>query len=167
MARTLGSHLKKNPLISPLILSVENVSSASLAILGIIVSARDGISAIFVGIFIFSKLRVKSEGFTNVKNRENPKPPINILINTRYKITQPPKAKDSPPTITMIGERAQRMLNEPLMFLKIITSLIIKIKRKARIQFLFKIINPNCIEIIRIPIIGWIFNLSGLYRNPS
>jgi len=71
------------PLISPLNKSVLNVSSASLAILGIIIKAKEGIIAIFELICKFSKERVKSEGLTKAKNKENPNPPMRNREITR------------------------------------------------------------------------------------
>ncbi len=156
IANTLGNHLRKNPLISPLIFKVVKVSSASFAILGIIINANEGIIATFAGIFILSKLLVKSDGLTIEKNNEKPRPPIKTLINILYIKIHPLKKYVNNPKTTIIGRRAHKMLKAPRMFLKMIFSRIMNISRSVNTQFLFKIRKPNCIEIISTPTKGLI-----------
>ena len=133
-----------------------NVSSESLAIRGIITRAKEGIRATFEPTYSFSKDLVRSDGLVEVKKKEKPIAPIKNLDSTRKQSIHPPKRKVKLPRMMITGRSDHRMLNDPLIFLKIIFSRMTNNSRRARDQLILGIRKPNCSRIIVNPSNGWI-----------
>jgi hypothetical protein len=134
IANVLGNHRKKlYPLISPLNNNVSKVSSASFATRGTKVNDKEGSNAHFEGIFIFSKTRVRSEGFVMAKKKEKANAPDNNRIINNMARLNPAKINVKSPKNSRNGKIALIKSNIPLRLPKIIFSINIRIKTPNRI----------------------------------